>query len=149
MADQEYMQYFDFGCGILDFSRTTWEQARRVADKFALPRPQSASVKEYTAFTAHGLEKCMEQQELHPKTNPNRRAADDACETPLVRQILVVLQFESHRTSVSKVFRSACYDGRPPQSVITACKYRFCGSLLRQTRYLLPWRSTVFAFYRS
>ncbi len=107
MAGKTYMPSFEFGLGILDYSYGAWEQGKKVTDKFAPAHKYHEARKDHDAFAAHCLSKCMEQQVKSPDKHADRRTTDPAREAPLVRQILEVLQFESHRTSVSKVFRSA------------------------------------------
>jgi hypothetical protein len=91
---------FPVGCLVLAFTDDQKDQCEAICAHFERELANPIAVKEWNAFYSHKLCKYMEQQVMNPTAPINRKAADTAEEVPILRRILVMLQFVFHHHAV-------------------------------------------------
>ncbi len=94
------MRSFPVGCVVLAFTDDMKAQCELVCAHFQKEPLHEIARKEWNAFYAHKLFKVLKQQVREPTAPINRRAADTAEESPILRRILVMLQFVFHHPAV-------------------------------------------------
>ncbi len=93
------MRSFKVGCVVLAFTDDQKAQCELVCAHFQKELVKADALKEWNAFYAHKMCKVLEQQVLTPTERIIRRAIDTA-EVPILRRILVMLQFVFHHPAV-------------------------------------------------
>ena len=94
------MRSFTVGCVVLAFTDDQKAQCELVCAYFQKELAKADALKEWNAFYAHKLCQYLEQQVREPTAPINRRAADTAEEVPILRRILLMLQFVFHHPAV-------------------------------------------------
>jgi hypothetical protein len=107
---------FTVGCLVLAFTDDQKDQCEAICAHCERELGKEIALKEWNALYWHKLCKYMEQQVLTPTAPIKRKAADTAEEVPILRRVLVMLQFVFHHPAVCEYL--------PLRASFTACSLR-------------------------